>query len=467
MRPHFASETILACGALIAACTTEPVVAPRAAPSFSFAAAAAGPNNVLSGVVSLRLHHADSVAVRFHLEGAQGLDSVTPAVRTNGDTALSVPVLGLLPDRRYILQPVAYGGDQTLIGEALELVTQKLPSDLPSYVAAGTNAMAGYVVLAVGMYGLVIDNTGRVVWYRRFANGPWLNFMAQPNGRYVVRNVTADPTDVESWVELDALGNITRTFGCGLGLQPRFHDLISETDGGYWILCDETRTMDLAALGGSANARVTGTAIQHLSGKGELLFHWSPFDHFLITDVDSTERSGTSVNWTHGNSLDIDADGNLLVSFRNLNEVTKIDSHTGSVMWRLGGRRNQFTFVDGVRSFGGQHSIRAYAPGKVVLMDNVGDPIESRAERWAVDAAGGTARLLQSYGSAPKVRTLIGGSVQSLASDRTLVSFGTEGRVEEYDAAGNVVWRIESAPGYVFRAQRIRSLYRPGVETPR
>jgi hypothetical protein len=29
-----------------------------------------------------------------------------------------------------------------------------------------------------------------------------------------------------------------------------------------------------------------------------------------------------------------------------------------------------------------------------------------------------------------------------------------------------VVWRIEGNPGYVFRAQRIRSLYRPGGGTP-
>jgi len=39
--------------------------------------------------------------------------------------------------------------------------------------------------------------------------------------------------------------------------------------------------------------------------------------------------------------------------------------------------------------------------------------------------------------------------------------------VEEYDAAGNVMWRIEGDAGYVFRAQRIRSLYEPGVGTAR
>jgi hypothetical protein len=72
-----------------------------------------------------------------------------------------------------------------------------------------------------------------------------------------------------------------------------------------------------------------------------------------------------------------------------------------------------------------------------------------------------------SYGSSPGVSAQLGGSVQQLPGGRTLVSFGTAGRVEEYDSAGNVVWRIEGNPGYVFRAQRIRSLYAPGVGLPR
>jgi hypothetical protein len=65
------------------------------------------------------------------------------------------------------------------------------------------------------------------------------------------------------------------------------------------------------------------------------------------------------------------------------------------------------------------------------------------------------------------VRTEIGGSVQPLDDGRTLVSFGTAGRVEEYDAADRVLWHIEGNPGYVFRAQRIRSLYDPGLGDPR
>jgi hypothetical protein len=103
----------------------------------------------------------------------------------------------------------------------------------------------------------------------------------------------------------------------------------------------------------------------------------------------------------------------------------------------------------------------------MILLDNVGTPDESRAETYTIDEAARTARLVRAYSATPVVVTQIGGSVQSLAGERTLVSFGTAGRVEEYDTAGRVAWRIEGNAGYVFRAQRIKSLYTPGVGTAR
>ena len=62
---------------------------------------------------------------------------------------------------------------------------------------------------------------------------------------------------------------------------------------------------------------------------------------------------------------------------------------------------------------------------------------------------------------------MIGGTTQSLPGGRALVAFGNGGSVEESDAAGNVTWKIHGNAGYVFRAERIRSLYRPGVGDPR
>ena len=453
---------------LLAGCSGEPAGLPAPeSPTIDSVEVIGNPRNVVSAVVSVRARNADSAVVRYGLAGAGGVDSVTPAVRVVADAA-DIPVLGLLPSSRYSFRVMAFGSGGQAAGETLELTTAALPADLPRYTAGGPDPSPGYVVFAAGSYGLVIDNTGRVVWYHHFANGIGLNFAAQPAGRYVARLVTPDPADVEPWMELDALGNTTRTLGCARDLQPRFHDVLVEPEGDYWIMCDETRTMDLTAHGGVAGARVTGTAVQHLSATGALLFHWSPFEHFAITDVSPEERATAVVNWTHGNALDLDRDGNLLVSFRNLNEITKIDIGTGAVIWRLGGLRNQFTFLDTpAPAFSHQHSVRRDAVGALVLLDNIGNPDESRAEHYVIDERAMTARLARSYASLPQVVTQVGGSTQVLPGGRTLVSFGTTGRVEEYDASGRVVWRIEGHAGYVFRAQRIRSLYAPGVGVAR
>ena len=452
------------CALIAAACWSESLgVAPQAAPTIDAASIAANPHNVLSAVVTVGVRGADSVAVRFRVAGTAAADSVTPAVGVVGDSA-AVPVLGLFAAQRYVMRAVAHRAGTTTVGSPLEFTTDTLPSDLPAYVAGGSDPAPGYVVFAAGRYGLAIDNTGRVVWYRRFPNGPGLTFMAQPVGRYFARPNPPLPTDAAPWVELDPLGDITRTVGCAGGMPPRFHDLIARPDGTYWLLCDETRRMDLSAFGGVSDARVTGTAVQHISTEGALLFQWSPFDHFAITDVDPWDRASTSVNWTHGNALDLTADGGLIVSFRNLGEITKIDTATGAVIWRLGGRRNQFALLDmPAVPFVAQHSVRSYGSGSLLLLDNLGAPGESRAERYALDEVSRTARLVRSYGSLPGVVTEIGGSVEDLPGGHTLVSFGTAGRVQEYNSAGSVVWRIERNAGYVFRAQRIRSLYAPGI----
>src|SRR2546422_6647403 len=135
-----------------------------------------------------------------------------------------------------------------------------------------------------------------------------------------------------------------------------------------------------------------------------------PIYHFEITDLDPAALTGATVNWTHGNAIDIDRDGNLIVSFRSLDEITKIDGRTGAVIWRMGGRRNEFTFLDTpTPAFAHQHGARAYAPGALLLLDNLGDPAESRAEHYVVDDASHTARLAQSYGSIPAAVTQLGG----------------------------------------------------------
>jgi hypothetical protein len=422
------------------------------------------PANVLGAVVSVSVHYADSVAVRYG-PGGGTLDFTTPAV-VPGTEALTLPVLGLLPDTEYALQVVAFG-DGVTFGDTLRLTTGSLPPDLPSFVASGPDPAPGYVVLAVDPWGLVIDNEGRVVWYHRFPHGVGLNFQAQPNGHYAARPPPAETGTPEPWIEVDPLGDPTRALGCAGGLQPRFHDFIALPDGSYWILCDETREVNLSAIGGAPDAAVIGSVVQHRGSDGRLIFEWKAFDHLPLDlgAADLPDSPGQPVNWTHANALDLDGDRRLMVSFRNLSEITAIDVSTGAVLWRMGGPRGEFDFANG-GGFARQHGLRVSGPGRFVVLDNLGNPTGSRAEHYSYDPVARMARLEASLGSFPAVVASLGGTTQPLPDGHTLVSYGNGGRVEEYDATGTVVWRVES-PGYVFRAQRILSLYSPGTNSPR
>lgn len=163
----------------------------------------------------------------------------------------------------------------------------------------------------------------------------------------------------------------------------------------------------------------------------------------------------------------------VLVSFRSLSQIVKIDIRTGEILWRMGGARNEFAFQSleaaGTNQppFAAQHGLRVTGPGSFVLLDNLGDPGASRAERYVYDAQLRSATLVGAYGLGSGVVAQLGGTTQDLPNGHLLVTYGNGGRVEEYDEDGRVVWRIDGTPGYVFRAQRIGSLYRPGAGSRR
>lgn len=427
----------------------------------------ANPHNVLSAAVRF-FGLADSARVLYRAAGAS-VDSATPAFTIAGPSPVKLYALGLYPDTAYAIRVVAYGGGISDTSDPMAFGTGTLPVDLPAYAASGPDPLPGYTVFSKDPYGIVIDNTGRVVWYRRVGTaGPGLNFMVEPSGQYVGRPIVGGGALNNVFVVFDALGDSVRTIGCRNGLAVRFHDLIIEPDGSYWVMCDDTRTIDMSAYGGSATASVTATGVQHVDAAGTLTLAWTPFDHFAFADADTTILKSSPINWTHGNGLAVDTDGNLLISFRTLNEITKINATTGAVMWRLGGKANQFTFSGafGTPGFRGQHNVRSLGSGRIMLLDNVGSA-DTRLERYLLDPVAHTAALENYYSPVPPVQTLIGGSVQNPAPGRYLVSIGTTGTVHEVDAGGQLKWKIDGNPGYVFRAQKFPSLYSPGVGAPR
>ncbi len=286
--------------------------------------------------------------------------------------------------------------------------------------------------------------------------GSW---QAQPNGLYTWLGAA----DSSGFYVHNNLGEEIGRYAC-VGYKTRFHDLLVLENGERWIMCDEDQVMDLSASGGMPDALVTATVVQHQSPAGAVLFQWRALDHFAITDVPLDVRTGQAVNFTHCNGIALDADGNLLLSSRTLNEITKINATTGDIMWRMGGLANQFTFPGDPKGFfAQQHGLRFAGPGHIQILDN-GTSAPSRLVRYAVDPVALTATMDFEFIDAPTTFTIVGGSTQVYPNGRALVSFGREGRVVEVDQQGNRAWELTGIDNvYVFRAQRIQSLYFPAV----
>lgn len=420
------------------------------------------PENVLAAAVVVRAAGYDSSYVQYH--AAAGPVLRTPSVAFTDDTLARVPVLGLDTATAYTFAVVlARTGAADATVDSLAFTSGSLPAWIPAIGTLGTAGQPGFLALSIPAGAVIVDNSGKVVWYHYSPNGVLNSFQAHPSGNYTLLGTGATETQFHV---LNALGEETGALAC-VGRPTRFHDLLIASGGDAWLLCDEIRTMDLSALGGQPTASVTATVVQHLSATGTLLWEWNAFDHFLITDLPAADRAGANVNFTHGNGLGFDSDGNLILGFRSLSEVTKVNVTTGAIMWRFGGLQNQFAVAnDPVGPFFRQHGVRTAGPGQVQLLDNR-PAAPSRFVRYLLNPVTLTAVMEWQFVDAPTTFTLVGGSTQFHPDGHGTVSFGQAGRVIEVDPAGNRVWELTGLNGvYVFRVQRLGSLYTAGRGEP-
>lgn len=447
--------------ALTGGCSDNDPQAPGPAP-YGGAEVQAIPDNVIAAAVLVRASGFDSSFIEY--DDGSGAASRTPAVSFEGDTLVRVPVLGLHPETGYTFRVgLTRTGEPGAILDSVTFTSGALPAWIPTTGAIGTSAEAGYLALSLPDGAVIVDNDGRVVWYHHSPNGVLNSFQAHPGGVYTILGSGSTETEFRL---LNVLGEQTGTLRCA-GRPTRFHEVLVAAAGDPWILCDETRTMDLSGLGGDPAASVTATVVQHLSPAGTLLWEWNAFDHFDITDLPAADRTGPNVNFTHGNGIGFDSDGNLLLGFRSLSEVTKVDAVSGDVIWRFGGLANQFTVANDPKgAFERQHGVRYAGPGMVQLLDN-GLSAPSRLVRYLLDPTAMTALMLWAFVDAPATWTVVGGSTQFHTDGHATVSFGRAGRVVEVDPAGNRVWELTGLDGvYVFRAQRLGSLYSAGRGEP-
>ena len=237
------------------------------------------------------------------------------------------------------------------------------------------------------------------------------------------------------------------------------HDFRVLPNGHSLVMIYDSQYVDMSKIvaGGYPAARIDESVIQEVDVDNKVVFQWRSFDHVPITDT--YKPLGKNMDYIHVNSIWFDElDGNIIASCRETSEVIKINRTTGDFVWRMGGKHNEFTFINGIPGntdppmFKEQHSARRLANGNLTVFDNGGAPnvpgmeqLFSRATEYVIDEVHKTATLVWQFRHNPDIITSNGGSVKRLPGGHTIIQWGPDNTASpklamtEVDAAGNLV----------------------------
>lgn len=285
-----------------------------------------------------------------------------------------------------------------------------------------------------GQHHLIFNSAGELVYFKKFPEGKLTcDFRLQANG-------------LISYFYKGKFYLMDSTFAVVDSVYPRnnllkdAHELLLLENGNYLLLANEEQIMDLSAyhvfgpdkLPGSKRAIVRSGVIQEQDKSGKVVFEWHSKNYCDFSDVDFYYLKDTlNVDWNHFNSVEVDCDGNLLVSVRYFNEITKVSRKDSSIIWRLGGKKNQFQFVNDPQGFIAQHDARRTPSGTLTLFDNgrPGVPFHAAAAKeYRLNEKKRRIKLTWSYVDNSEAYSLYSGSVRRMSNGNVLINYGSSNK---------------------------------------
>lgn len=306
----------------------------------------------------------------------------------------------------------------------------------------------------------IINSSGEVEFNKLVNNFSGMSFFLMENGLPVYWN-----SYLPGFICMDSTLTDTDTIMAANGYNTDFHDIAVFSNGHYLVMAKDLQPVDMSqiVLGGNPNAQVEGLILQELDEDNNVVFQWRSWDHFEITDATYTsDLTGTLIPYVHGNALCIDNDGNILLSCRHMDEITKIDRSTGETIWRLGGKNNQFQFIDDTIGFCFQHDIRRIKNGNILMFNNGGCKFRtiSRVHEYQLDETAKTAKLVWSYQHPLEIYCSKMGSAQRLPNGNTFINWAYQNVAgapdfTEADSLGNIVMEFYfDFKHYTYRSEK-------------
>jgi Arylsulfotransferase (ASST) len=198
----------------------------------------------------------------------------------------------------------------------------------------------------------------------------------------------------------------------------------------------------------SSRQIVLDSVVQEIDVKtGLLLFQWDSLDHVPLTDTyePAVTSAAAPYDYFHLNSVQLQQDGDLLISARNTWAAYEIDHQTGGIAWTLGGKNSSYKLESGA-DFAFQHDVRLHTdtdPTVTLFDDGAGPPKvrdQSRGMTVRLNGQAKTATLVSQDVHAPALAASFEGNVQELPGGDDFVGWGEQPYFSEFDSQGQLVF---------------------------
>jgi Arylsulfotransferase (ASST) len=231
----------------------------------------------------------------------------------------------------------------------------------------------------------------------------------------------------------------------GNGLKADLHEFRLAPHDVAYVTAYNPMLCDLRPAGGKADGTITDVAMQAIDiHSGLVRWEWHSLDHVKAAESEVEVPSNANPwDYFHLNSIDLQPNGNLLLSARSTWAGYDVEAPSGRIRWRLGGNHSSFQMGRGTET-AWQHDARVRSDGTVTFFDDGSNPPihkQSRGIVIALDEQAHTARLVKSYEHAnPQMLAASQGNMQTLGSGSVLIGYGGVPQISEFAADGSLLF---------------------------
>ena len=322
---------------------------------------------------------------------------------------------------------------------------------------------------------MIVDDEGQLVWFRPLQGEDVdaMDFKAQSyKGRPVLTWWQGLHTayGLGEYALLDGSYEEVTRVRAGGGYQADLHELLITSGDTALMLIYGLTSHDLSSVGGSVDGAVAEGVVQEIDIEtGEVIFEWHSLEHVGVEEsyFPPPESPAEPFDYFHINSIEVDTDGDLIVSARKTSTTYKIDRRSGGVLWRLDGKKSDFRMDPGA-STRYQHDARRLPDGTLTIFDNgeEGERELSRAVVVRLDEVAMSAALMREYVHTGRPLSVTQGNAQTLPNGNAFVGWGSEPGFSEFHVEGELLFDANFPAGVEsYRAFRFPWVGRP-VDDP-